>query len=128
MNKDLTIVRHPNDLTDLAKDGAVVAASNSDFRPTVRLDVSRGWFVLAWNTNGATPGKWDCVALYKDDKEPDGNYLTNQWQWANGNKTGEYTTGTAVDNGLQARYLIWNGSAYISIARTPPFNGNQASR
>lgn len=87
----------------------------------VCLGTTNGWFELTWK---ASPiGKYDWIGLYKNDNDPDTDYVGgNNWQWAvNGNS---YTTATGTNDGYQARYLVWDAAsnAYVSIARTPAYS------
>lgn len=123
-------IREPKDLLDLvASEGQTFEAAKAEsFKAKVGLGpTGNGYATLFWGTTGATPGKYDFVALYASASEPDGNYLTNQWQWVNGKNEGSYQTGTGISNGQNARYVTWNGSAYVSIANIGTYNGTQWS-
>jgi hypothetical protein len=117
------LVREPNDVAEVAPRGVLPGAQ---FSAKVGLEPNGGWFKLLWSVQGAT-GKWDSVALYADTSKGDSDYLSNQWQWASG-QTGGYVSGTAADNGKEARYLIWDGSQYKSIAKTGAYNGTEWSK
>lgn len=82
-------------------------------------------FQLAWSA--VNPGSNDFVALYSSTSQPDSEYLRNQWQWVTDGSP--FATGTDVTQGYEARYLVYNGSEYVSVARTgayifPTINGS----
>ncbi|KAJ0051305.1 hypothetical protein NL108_018696 [Boleophthalmus pectinirostris] len=99
---------------DIAKLQLFVRNGYSCFRLYFEKDYTLDrWFPDAW------------VALYESYRESTDNYNSGQWQWvtyfAEGPdsgkyKTYEYCTGTAVDKGLQARFMIRD---YQERARTP---------
>jgi hypothetical protein len=88
---------------------------------TVSLAVNNGNFRLEWQSSDI--GKYDFIGMYKNTSAEDGDYIgtktSGPWQWASNGTS--YDTSESVRGGYQARYLIWDGSKYRSIARTPAF-------
>lgn len=88
---------------------------------------SDGQFLLQWSAKNI--GNYDWVGLYANPGDKDDDYIgtrvSGPWQWAS--KGTSYQTGEKVQANFQARYLVWNGSVYHSVARTPAFPGSVCS-
>ena len=87
----------------------------------VCLSYSDGVFIMTWSAG--TVGDYDWVGLYSSTDDGNDKYVTYQWA-----KNGPfYNTGTYVQSGYQARYLIWSKAAkqYVVVASTQTFPQTQ---
>lgn len=83
----------------------------------ISLTYKNGKFVLLWWAYNI--GDTDWVGLYNSKDSPDTDCISGAWQWASSGYS--FETSVYIKPGMQARYLVKQGSVYVSVARTDPF-------
>ena len=109
----------PADPTDLLEKNIPASETRAETITDMCLQATGGKFVLLYSASSMPPSdSYDWIGLYASVDDSDSDYVGGRnWNWAT--KGTSYTTSTdVVTTGYEARYLIWNGSAYESIKRS----------